>query len=875
MNTILYYIIPYYTILYPTNHITHSFCRLAQERKQEHENWLAEQKRHIAALRVQKALAREIPMFNQQSQFNSNSNNNSNNDNNANTLYDPATGFKIFWDYATNLPLKKGNTKLFKTRIAHCMYQGVNPFTKIKGTIFFETELTQNQDKNLCIYANNKAFTKVSPLLEMVMILEVQFAGDDGERKPKGKSLGWCALPLFFDTIRSHDPSLKRGNLKLALHSGAFSPAAMKQKVEDEKAKKIEAAEAAAAANDDGKLAAELAEKSRLENSSLPTIFVRVRHANENNEQFTIDPDCTQHMYKTLDEAEVAEKEKEKDNNNSNSNSNSNSNNNNNNKKERNRNKPENITQQQSNLSQNQNNENKSPKQKSNSRRNSFESDKQLDKKLKNAMSKDSFLGALKKKAESTTQEEADNNNSSDDDEIMSIARFEEMHVGVKSLDVLPHSEIPDKKGEISISIEYGENANPNSNLDDFVYTTTGAKPKGLVYTYKRQAMTVENGTRFITFHAMINNGSIFHGTLSLLNDKNSPHYGDHQISMRRSSGGGKTHADEAAAYLRVNILGENREHDTQSEVSHSSRTSRRSLKNRRKKGGNVQPSVQEEDLDELDNDVVDDMSDQTGEEPWINYQDVKNKAKNKFENGDGFDVYLDGARFLPDNSTVTKVSLKAYTQSGKHIGGDDELAFCDLGGSLLSPKFNLRKEFRGDQFDPTSTLMIRVDTFDNESQKARAVGYTLLNLFTEHKNREKQPDNANAQEFSLNTGCFQIPLHKKAPDVKKLIANQLDAMPRVSCSTVLVRIVMAPKSDDGLTVLSRSDFEEGEWEKNKLVSVAPDYGPTGVYDSTRCVPMGVEERLYQVRKHRMDMPLREYVLKELQKIDPEKDISR
>ena len=29
------------------------------------------------------------------------------------------------------------------------------------------------------------------------------------------------------------------------------------------------------------------------------------------------------------------------------------------------------------------------------------------------------------------------------------------------------------------------------------------------------------------------------------------------------------------------------------------------------------------------------------------------------FEEGDGFDVYVDGARFLPDNITLSKVSVK------------------------------------------------------------------------------------------------------------------------------------------------------------------------------------------------------------------------
>ena len=93
-----------------------------------------------------------------------------------------------------------------------------------------------------------------------------------------------------------------------------------------------------------------------------------------------------------------------------------------------------------------------------------------------------------------------------------------------------------------------------------------------------------------------------------------------------------------------------------------------------------------------------------------------------------------------------------------------------------------------------------------------------------------------------------------------------------MSCSSVLVRILAAPKSDDGLTVLSRDDFEKSEWEKNGLTSASPLYS-SGVYDSTRCLPRGIEEKLYGLRRHRSDVPLREFVLKELTKIEPDKDI--
>ena len=80
-------------------------------------------------------------------------------------------------------------------------------------------------------------------------------------------------------------------------------------------------------------------------------------------------------------------------------------------------------------------------------------------------------------------------------------------------------------------------------------------------------------------------------------------------------------------------------------------------------------------------------------------------------------------------------------------------LPVCDLGGTLYSPKFNLYKEYRSEQFDPTSTLLIRCDTIDPETKKNLCVGYGVLNLFTEVNDRKAQPSNPNSQEFALNTG--------------------------------------------------------------------------------------------------------------------------
>jgi hypothetical protein len=84
---------------------------------------------------------------------------------------------------------------------------------------------------------------------------------------------------------------------------------------------------------------------------------------------------------------------------------------------------------------------------------------------------------------------------------------------------------------------------------------------------------------------------------------------------------------------------------------------------------------------------------------------------------------------------------------------------------------------------------------------------------------------------------------------MKNLSASALDSKARVTCATMLVRIVKAPKSDDGLNILSRENFEEGEWEAKGLAVPAVEYS-SGVYDTVRANPGGVEKTLY-VRRPR------------------------
>ena len=61
-----------------------------------------------------------------------------------------------------------------------------------------------------------------------------------------------------------------------------------------------------------------------------------------------------------------------------------------------------------------------------------------------------------------------------------------------------------------------------------------------------------------------------------------------------------------------------------------------------------------------------------------------------KYQRGDGVDIYLDGARFLPDNCTVCRVSLRLFTSEKQQIGSTYE-CYSLPSSSAISPIFKYK----------------------------------------------------------------------------------------------------------------------------------------------------------------------------------------
>jgi hypothetical protein len=259
----------------------------------------------------------------------------------------------------------------------------------------------------------------------------------------------------------------------------------------------------------------------------------------------------------------------------------------------------------------------------------------------------------------------------------------------------------------------------------------------------------------------------------------------------------------------------------------------------------------------------------------------------------DGFDLYVDAARFLPDNVTVSKVVVKLLTSSFGPIGSPME-GLGTLDCDILSPRFDLVTRFApfytgvpsspaaGNNetvhvvripapIDPTTTAVIRVDTVESHTHNVQVAGYSVLNIFaffsgstTDQPGFVNPPPGAMSKSAAvldgsaitpsghisarseepgahysvvLNAGAFQLPVHQ-IPPLKSapLHCMCLDNTPRVPCATVLVRLSHIPGA---------ASMPELERAVPRLPS--PAYA-TQVYDSSRCRPMPAEVLLYPKR---------------------------
>mmetsp|Transcript_10745 Transcript_10745/g.16311 ORF Transcript_10745/g.16311 Transcript_10745/m.16311 type:complete len:1747 (+) Transcript_10745:218-5458(+) len=225
-----------------------------------------------------------------------------------------------------------------------------------------------------------------------------------------------------------------------------------------------------------------------------------------------------------------------------------------------------------------------------------------------------------------------------------------------------------------------------------------------------------------------------------------------------------------------------------------------------------------------------------------------------KYQKGDGIDIYVDGAMYLPDNCTISRCVVKIMTPDYEAVGEPHEGLSALSEGTAVSPIYKIKVECRQQVMNTASTVLLRIDTMCSNTLESVGVGYAAIKLFST-RDRE-QPTSANANDVYINTGLFQLPIYggrlKKAKlmDEKCLVNAK---MPKIPCATLLVRIYSAPKSSDGVDVLSKADYPAADWARLKLDIPPPGAYLTGCYDGRLCEPTPTIVQAFEAKAAQMN----------------------
>eukprot|EP01135_Chromosphaera_perkinsii_P002015 Nk52_evm62s215 gene=Nk52_evmTU62s215 len=210
---------------------------------------------------------------------------------------------------------------------------------------------------------------------------------------------------------------------------------------------------------------------------------------------------------------------------------------------------------------------------------------------------------------------------------------------------------------------------------------------------------------------------------------------------------------------------------------------------------------------------------------------------------GSGFDFYIDGARFLPDNVSISKVSARIL-DSDFNKYGEDMQADIELDSNIYFPHYSYRYELRDTNLPSTALIMIKIHTIDLFDKNLCILGHALLNVFVE-PGTEVVPTDKDNEDVSINEGNYQLSIYSGLPDTESnLSMDSFRCNRKVPGASLLVRLIRAPKSETGAPLKS-VNVMQSDWEKKGLWVPPPDYA-TGNYLTMYHTPTNGEFAIFK-----------------------------
>lgn len=133
--------------------------------------------------------------------------------------------------------------------------------------------------------------------------------------------------------------------------------------------------------------------------------------------------------------------------------------------------------------------------------------------------------------------------------------------------------------------------------------------------------------------------------------------------------------------------------------------------------------------------------------------------------------LYIDSCRYLPENVTVSHMTMKGIISTGDVVIDTLTLKPHIDASTAFKPYFGVRNEITKEKhpkMNSSTILVFKIDAIEREKFRQVTVGYAFFPLFVDITTGKAAKDKV--PEYSLQNGYYQIPIYSQKPVFTKPI---------------------------------------------------------------------------------------------------------
>ena len=161
----------------------------------------------------------------------------------------------------------------------------------------------------------------------------------------------------------------------------------------------------------------------------------------------------------------------------------------------------------------------------------------------------------------------------------------------------------------------------------------------------------------------------------------------------------------------------------------------------------------------------------------------------------DALDIYVDAARLLPDNVTITRLTVRVVDSDLRDVQPPQSILANIDRSTLRNQFYGMKFELRPQQkLKPTSLVYMTLETVDKSSNEARFAGFSYFPLFMDAE-EGLPPVTDSVGRVAPLLGGYQMPLFAgRVNEAPPFTYERFVFLERAPTASVLVRVMKAPK---------------------------------------------------------------------------------